>query len=441
MATSQIRPDWTVGTLTLVAGSKDFTTAGSALEAAAIQGGDEIITASGHTLIIDTITGQNAGTLMENCPAGAAGAGQSLRIRFQPDGSRYNGATADLIRLLGSGNVYAFSELVGVDGGVPVFTGAGTLDIVPKAEFGPTDTKGNLAAVAALDNISNLTELASLAKANDQFVVMDADGKIAIVPIKQFTDEIAKKFQLPEGGSEQQLLSGTGGLIEPASLPISTDTQDALNLTTALVDTKSSYNWIINGDFTINQRDGVKKPANGVYGFDRWKGHANGIEQIVEALPAGEYTLTWSGGGNGTFGGQTKASPIKVTVAGGNTSVVVPQTASKVSLVQGDATSKDPWEVRSAGLERLLCGRYFKRIHNVAFDPMDSVSGTLNRKACLTFDVHFRVNPTITYQPWEEMSEVLINYNSTTTVTITGRVFQSGNWGGLITLSGDAEFY
>lgn len=426
-----IRPDWTSGTLTLVAGSKDFTTTGSALETAALQAGDAIITVSGYVLIIETITGQNSGTLVAECPVAAAGSDQPLRIRYQPDGSRVQGAMRMVRELLTSGNLEAFAALVGEEDAVPVFVGAGVIKLVPKSEFGPDDTKGNLA------------ELAALTKANEQFVVMGADGKITIVPIKQLTDEIAKKYQLPEGGSEQQLLSGTGGLIDPAALPVSSATQDVLDLkaSTALVGTKSSYNWIINGDFTINQRGGVKKPPNGVYGFDRWKGHANGIEQIVEALPAGEYTLTWSGGGNGTFGGQTKASPIKVTVVGGNTSVVVPQSASKVSLVQGDATSKDLWEARSAGLERLLCGRYFKRIHNVAFDPMDSVSGTLNRKACLTFDVHFRVNPTITYQPWEEMSEVLINYNSTTTVTITGRVFQSGNWGGLITLSGDAEFY
>lgn len=143
-----------------------------------------------------------------------------------------------------------------------------------------------------------------------------------------------------------------------ANKPIGTATQTALN-------TKASYNWIINGDFTINQREGVKKPANGVYGFDRWKGHASGIEQIIEALPAGEYTLTWSGGGNGTFGGQTKTSPIKVTVAGGNTSVVVPQTATKVSVLVGDSTAKDPWNnvQRTIGLELDLCMRYFQLCH------------------------------------------------------------------------------
>ena len=344
-----IRPDWTSGTLTLVSGSKDFTTTGSALETAALQAGDAIITVSGYVLIIEAITGQNSGTLCAECPMAAAGSDQPLRIRYQPDGSRVQGAMRMVRALLTSGNLEAFAALVGEEDAVPVFVGPGVIKLVPKSEFGQADTNGNLAAVAALE------------KANDQFIIMDADGKIAIVPFKKFRDEIAKKYQLPENGTEQQLLSGTGGLIDPAALPVSTATQDALNLTTALVSTKSSYNWIINGDFTINQRGGVKKPANGVYGFDRWKGHANGIEQIIETLPAGEYTLTWSGGGTGSFGGQTKVSPIKAVVSGGNVSVVVPATATKVSVVSGDV-ALDPWFncVRPSSIEYTMCLRYFE---------------------------------------------------------------------------------
>lgn len=117
-------------------------------------------------------------------------------------------------------------------------------------------------------------------------------------------------------------------------------------------------NWIINGDFTINQRGGTRTPGLGVYGYDRWKGHAAGLEQVVKALPAGEYTLTWSGGGNATFGGVTAASPIKATVAAGNTSVVVPSTATRVSLVDGDATGvADPFSPRDDELIR--CQPYY----------------------------------------------------------------------------------
>ena len=368
---------------------------------------------------------------------------QPLRIRYQPDGSRYQGAVRDLVQKLGSGNVDALSELQGVAGGVPVFTGLGTMKVVSKSEFGPDDDHGNLEELAALANIENLSELAALAKANDQFIVMGADGKIAILPIKSLTDEIAKKFQLPEGGTPQQLLTGDGGLTPADDLPVSTAMQTALDAkaTNVLVGTKSSYNWIINGDFTINQRAGVKKPANGVYGFDRWKGHAGGIEQIIEALPAGEYTLTWSGSGNGTFGGQTKASPIKVTVAGGNTSVVVPQAATKVSVVVGDATTKDPWVNvnRSIGAELLLCLRYYRHYNNVLFGPQSSISNSLDRNTKLAFDIPLRVPPTASFVAHGDTANVSIENISITSAVLTGSVNGPATWGGVQWLKLDAE--
>ena len=116
-------------------------------------------------------------------------------------------------------------------------------------------------------------------------------------------------------------------------------------------------NQIINGDFRINQRNGTRTPGVGVYGFDRWKGHAGGLEQIVEALPAGQWTLSWSGGGNGTFDGTTAASPITATVAGGNTSVVVPSNATNVQLEHGPVAT--PFEHRPIGTELALCQRYY----------------------------------------------------------------------------------
>ena len=404
-----IRPDWMTGTLNLVAGTPDFTTTGSALQTAAIQAGDAIITATGYVLIIAEITGQNSGRLFDNCPVAAAGAGQPLRVRYQPDGSRVQAAVRMMRELLTTGNLEAFAALVGEEDAVPVFVGPGVMKLVPKSEFGPDDTNGNLAALAALENISNLSELAAIAKANDQFIVMGADGTITLKSIESVTDaieenasgiaenatEIGKKYALPENGAADQLLDATGSAITKAGLPISDAVQKALG-------TKSSYNWIINGDFTINQRGGVKKPANGVYGFDRWKGNANGIEQIVENLPAAEYTLTWSGGGSGTFAGITKTSPIKATVgSSGNNQVIVPETATKVSLVAGDATVVDPWPYcqRSISLEVALCQRYYES-GSISY-ALAGMSGTI--AYTLMFKATKRVVPsmilTVDYKP------------------------------------------
>lgn len=131
-----IRPDWEVGTITLVAGSLDFTTTDSALQTAAISAGDEIITSAGLVLIIAEITGQNTGQLMLPCPAGAAGDDQPLRIRYQPDGSRVQGAMRMVRELLVTGNLDAFAALVGRPNAVPVFTGFGALALMDTDMFG-----------------------------------------------------------------------------------------------------------------------------------------------------------------------------------------------------------------------------------------------------------------------------------------------------------------
>lgn len=150
-----VRPDYDIGVLNLTSGSSDFTTSGSALQTAAVRAGDAIIAPSGHVLIIATITGQNSGTLFLPCPAAAAGTGLPLRIRFQPDGSRYQGAVRNMIDLLSSGNVEAFAALVGSAGMVPIFTGVGTLDLADPATFGIQDPNGSLGKLAALTLAAN----------------------------------------------------------------------------------------------------------------------------------------------------------------------------------------------------------------------------------------------------------------------------------------------
>ncbi|WP_454622783.1 gp53-like domain-containing protein [Brucella anthropi] len=150
-----IRPDFDIGTLTLTSGSADFTTSGSALEVAKVSAGDAIIAPSGHVLIIASITGQNSGTLFLPCPAAAAGTDLPLRIRFQPDGSRYQGAVRNLIDLLSSGNLEAFAALVGASGMVPIFTGPGTMDLADPATFGIQDPNGSLGKLAALTLLAN----------------------------------------------------------------------------------------------------------------------------------------------------------------------------------------------------------------------------------------------------------------------------------------------
>ena len=66
--------DYTVGTITTAAGSKEFKTKDAYLQSyGAVQAGDHIYIASaGKFLIIASITGENSGTLTDPRPADCA---------------------------------------------------------------------------------------------------------------------------------------------------------------------------------------------------------------------------------------------------------------------------------------------------------------------------------------------------------------------------------
>ena len=156
-------------------------------------------------------------------------------------------------------------------------------------------------------------------------------------------------------------------------------------------------NRIINGNFDISQRNNATMtPGVGVYGYDRWKGHANGLEQVVEGLPAGTYTLTFGGGGTGSVDGSAPASsPHLVTVAStGDISVVVPDTATNVSLVAGDARQEaDPFEYRPRQIEETLCYRYYYGEVAVGGSGYSNVVSSPDR---VLMSVHFPVQMRVT---------------------------------------------
>ncbi|MGN6773512.1 MAG: carbohydrate-binding protein [Rhizobiaceae bacterium] len=131
-----ILPDYTTGTITLTSGSKDFTTSGSALQSKQVRSGDMIYSpVTGLFLLIDAITGENSGTLAYNCPAAAAVTDGPLRVRFQPDVSRYTAALYDVLDKLKSGNVDALAGLIGSAGKIPQFTGAGAMQLADYLVF------------------------------------------------------------------------------------------------------------------------------------------------------------------------------------------------------------------------------------------------------------------------------------------------------------------
>jgi len=227
MATKgRYRPDWTIGTLTLVEGEKEFTTTGSALEVAGIQPGDSIITASGLTLIIESITGQNSGTLMHPCSMIAAGADQPLRIRYQPEGSRLAGMAASLFQRMGSGALYSLGELEGEEGQFLRFLAPGVLEAVAGE---------NLGSLAALELVKN------------NVLGVDNDGKLTMMP------------------REKALLYGAAQTLTPAERG-----QAVANIGAGVL--AGFRNKIINGGFDIWQRGTVfSYPGNSLFLADRWR--------------------------------------------------------------------------------------------------------------------------------------------------------------------------
>lgn len=159
-------------------------------------------------------------------------------------------------------------------------------------------------------------------------------------------------------------------------------------------------NLLINGDFRINQRAGTRTPGIGVYGYDRWKGHASGLEQVIEQLSLrdGVYTLSWSGGGVGSLdGGASAVSPITATItADHDVSVVVPSNATDVQFELGDKAT--PFEQRLIGEELALCQRYYQTLIQVGQFMLSMYVGSnlSSRDGRISYTTSMRVPPNVT---------------------------------------------
>ena len=154
-------------------------------------------------------------------------------------------------------------------------------------------------------------------------------------------------------------------------------------------------NLIINGDFTINQRGGTKTPGVGVYGYDRWKGHADGLEQVVEYIgQADTVTLSWVGGGTGTVNGTTGTSPVTGSVsAATNFSCIVPSTSTKVQCEFGSIATTYGYQTEGEVLAE--CLRYRQERHGLILNLYAS-SDTTFRRQDIVFPVVMRATPTVT---------------------------------------------
>lgn len=154
-------------------------------------------------------------------------------------------------------------------------------------------------------------------------------------------------------------------------------------------------NLLINGNFTINQRGGTLTPGIGVYGFDRWKGHASGIEQVVENVPTGALTLSWTGGGTGSIDGTSGTSPLLVIPATQtNVSIVVPITSTLIQLEAG-AIATD-FEFRYTAEELALSQRYYQTSGAEEFYGLFANSGAQLQQQTILYPAAMRAVATVT---------------------------------------------
>lgn len=133
-----ILPDYVTGTITLTNGSTAVTGTGTAWDVAPVRAGDMIFFVEGAeewSVVIGADASEPDELTLADPWPGPTSEDKTYRIRFQPDGSRYSAAAAQIVEQLGNGNIVAFSELVGSDGKVPVFTGPGAMTLLNSSEL------------------------------------------------------------------------------------------------------------------------------------------------------------------------------------------------------------------------------------------------------------------------------------------------------------------
>lgn len=129
--------DYVSGTITLTAGSTEFTGTGTGWLAADFREGDIILDVLGggnRVAVVAAVTGNGAGTLTKPWE-GPTLANVAYRLRYQWDSGRVSAQTRTLIEQLGNGNLQSLAAVTGAAGNVVVFNGPGAIGIEPRTNF------------------------------------------------------------------------------------------------------------------------------------------------------------------------------------------------------------------------------------------------------------------------------------------------------------------
>lgn len=153
-------------------------------------------------------------------------------VQFTPYDTGYYPAVRRLLQTLTSGNIEAFAALVGEPNRIPIFTGAGTMDLLDPSNLGIQDPNGSLASLAALTLGSQQIlqtdasgALKTIALAANKALVTDANKDVQQIDL----GTLGRALLALATGTNAQIVQADGAIINKSSLPVSTPTQTALD--------------------------------------------------------------------------------------------------------------------------------------------------------------------------------------------------------------------
>lgn len=185
--------DYMSGTISLANGSVTVTGTGTLFEVTRFREGDTL-QIQNLTAVIASVDSNTQLTLTEPW-TGTSIVNGAYRARQLGDGTRVSTQAATVIQTLGNGVLTNLAELGVEEGKVPVGGPTGEYELVDPDTFGVQDPNGSLGKLAKLPDVGTLG--------------------LTLLPLVK--------------GTSTQYVQGDGTLQAKAGLPISTDTQSALN--------------------------------------------------------------------------------------------------------------------------------------------------------------------------------------------------------------------
>lgn len=272
--------DYTSGTITIIQNSVNFTGTDTLWRTMRFREGDTV-QLQGYTMVIKgvdepglPIESNTSGQFTEPWP-GTSGTFE-YRMRYMSDGARVSGQSAELIELLGNGVLENIADIPVEDGKLLIGNAAGQYEPIDKDELGTPDPNGSLGKLAALTLAARQLlqtdatgALKQVALDANKAIVTDANKDVQQIDL----GTLGRTLLALATGTSAQYVQGDGTLQAKAGLPISTDTQSALNGKLNTSGGQMSGNILFRRDVpTIEMR----APGGGV-GYDVYANVSNSV--------------------------------------------------------------------------------------------------------------------------------------------------------------------